>query len=186
MAKKNLKALHASKKTGGSDDWQTPDVVLERVRKLGRLFLDPCTVASNPCGAQLAFHEGGLERTWQGVTARDIAYCNPPYSGLKLWAAKVDAEAKAGVSIIALVPARTDTQWWGVLREKATAIAYWRGRIRFRGATAGAPFPSAAFAYNLDAKAFAEAFGDVAHVDVLKNKAPRGKRGAGKPAHQKD
>lgn len=35
-----------------------------------------------------------------------------------------------------------DTRWFRHALEHASAICFWSGRIRFFGATAGAPFPS--------------------------------------------
>lgn len=59
--------------------------------------------------------------------------------------AKADAEAKKGATVVCLVPARTDTEWW----ERYCAPyerRFLRGRLRFflRGEESGtAPFPSA-------------------------------------------
>lgn len=73
---------------------------------------------------------------------------NCPYGrALPVWANKIVDEAARGCEIIALVPARTDTRWWQLLHGVASSTLLWRGRIKFRGATAGAPFPSAVFAF---------------------------------------
>ena len=42
---------------------------------------------------------------------------------------------------VMLLPARTDTRWWESLIT-ADALLFWRGRLRFVGAPAPAPFPS--------------------------------------------
>lgn len=130
-------------------DWQTPDVVLERVRKVAPIALDPCTVQSNPVGAArwLTVESAldGLTASWTELADGGLVYHNPPYGrALSRWAAKVDVEACDGAEIITLVPARTDTKWFHTLVENARVVCFWKGRIKFRGATAGAPFPSAA------------------------------------------
>jgi len=68
-AARNLAPLMSSARTGrGTDGWCTPPEVLERVRRVGPIALDPCTDASNPTGAlKYITHDsygGGLAREW--------------------------------------------------------------------------------------------------------------------------
>jgi hypothetical protein len=51
-------------------------------------------------------------------------------------------ESRRGATVVALVPARTDTRWW---HESAVdgEVRFMRGRIRFGDSDIGAPFPSA-------------------------------------------
>lgn len=44
--------------SSAKDDWQTPAEVLELVRKVGPIVLDPCTTVDNPTGAALICHDG--------------------------------------------------------------------------------------------------------------------------------
>jgi hypothetical protein len=39
------------------DDWQTPDSILDRVRRIDRIALDPASVISNPTGADAVITE---------------------------------------------------------------------------------------------------------------------------------
>jgi site-specific DNA-methyltransferase (adenine-specific) len=74
---------------------------------------------------------------------RDAAWCNPPYSRLREWLRKCASEG-ARVPVVALIPARTDTaEWHESVMPLAHSVLLLRGRVRFVGATAGAPFPSA-------------------------------------------
>ena len=59
------------------------------------------------------------------------------------WVAKLCEEYKARrvTEAIALVPARTDTQWFGCLRDYP--VCFIRGRLTFIGNTESAPLPSA-------------------------------------------
>lgn len=72
-------------------------------------------------------------------------YMNPPYgSAIKLWIAKAYAEVIQGKAhmVIALVPARTDTQWWhNYVVNKATTY-FFKGRLAFGDGKQAAPFPS--------------------------------------------
>ncbi len=151
--------LHSSE----THTWMTPESFLELVRAVGPIGLDPCTSADNPTSAQTYMypeHGDGLELNWVavGVYAAGLVFCNPPYGrALGAWAAKCAEEARLGAEIILLVPARPDTAWfdrlWG-----ADALLLWRGRIKFKGATAGAPFPSAVAYWGPRGRRFREAF----------------------------
>lgn len=148
-------------------DWQTPDCVLERVRRVAPIGLDPCTVESNPTGAWStytpeidALKPGVL---WWLPDDAGLIYCNPPYGrGIGAWVDKC-REAAAGETVIALLPARTDTRWfpWD-----ADAICFWRGRLTFRGAPAPAPFPSAVVYWGTEANMlrFGRAFYDAGKI----------------------
>jgi len=61
------------------------------------------------------------------------------------WLAKARDSALAGATVVALIPARTDTRWWHGIVAKASEIPYLPGRLHFGGGKAlqTAPFPSA-------------------------------------------
>lgn len=68
---------------------------------------------------------------------------NPPYGrGMDKWIWKAYHESLKGALVVGLVPARTDTAWFHNLAQGKAEIRFIRGRIRFVGAEAGAPFPS--------------------------------------------
>jgi len=143
-------------------DWQTPENVLALVREFagGQIALDPCTTVDNPTGALrwLTPVEDGLSALWHG---QGLAFVNPPYGReLRSWARKMQGEGRfSSRAIIGLVPARTDTVWWQAHITSASAICFWRGRIRFRGAPASAPFPSALPYWGPNVRRFREVFG---------------------------
>lgn len=133
------RALLSSQK----NDWCTPDVVLELVREVGDIGLDPATGPGNVVGAKSFFtpQDNGLSQPWVG---HGLVFVNPPYGRqLGEWTAHARMQAKCGAEIIALLPARTDTRWWQNDVLTAERICFWQGRLRFRGAPAPAPFPSA-------------------------------------------
>jgi len=53
-----------------------------------------------------------------------------------------DAAHNDQATVVCRIPARTDTRWWHryVMKHEIRLL---RGRLRFGGATASAPFPSA-------------------------------------------
>lgn len=133
-------------------DWQTPDDVLDVVRRVGHIALDPCTVASNPTGAEVFAHwpaHDGLAEPWRDHVYRGVCYVNPPYGReCAAWVYKAIAEAERGTPIVMLVAARPDSRWGQALLKSADALCWWRGRIRFRGAPNAAPFPSLFASWN--------------------------------------
>jgi DNA N-6-adenine-methyltransferase Dam len=70
--------------------------------------------------------------------------CDPPYGRqIGLWLAKAREAALAGATVVALIPARTDTKWWHGIVTAASEIRYLPGRLRSAGSKHSAPFPSA-------------------------------------------
>lgn len=153
----NITILNQSKK----QTWRTPESILRLVSKVAPIALDPSADKDPkhhfaPCNHN---HEG-LSEPWRyDVTAKALAYCNPPYGpALKPWSKKIAEEGERGVQIISLVPARPDTQWWLTQWNSCQAMCFWTGRIKFEGADNGAPFPSAFFYWGKRAHLFAHVF----------------------------
>jgi phage N-6-adenine-methyltransferase len=97
-----------------------------------------CAIQANAkCERYFSPQLDGLAQEWDGV-----CFMNPPYGRtVGAWMAKALASAQAGATVVALVPARTDTAWWHDYATQAE-IRYLRGRVRFGGGDP-APFPSA-------------------------------------------
>lgn len=136
--------------------WCTPDEVLDRVWIFDAIGLDPSSGEGSRVGARVAFTERGLDASWAG---HGLVYCNPPYGrAIGEWTAKMREEAARGVELIALVPARTDTKWFQRDLAGADAFCFWSGRLTFRGAEHGAPFPSVLVYFGDRARRFARVF----------------------------
>ncbi len=145
------KTMHASQDMC----WQTPPEVWQGVlSRLGikQFDLDPCSPGDGqgaiPCANRYTLVDDGLSRSWGGSGA--VAWVNPPYGrALSLWIDKMIVEATAGVKVIALVPARTGTNWWHKALEGGGTPEFLRGRLRFVGRDGkpgnAAPFDSALF-----------------------------------------
>lgn len=147
--------------------WCTPEVVLERVRRMGPIGLDPCSNSRSIVRAKEEWRgppgTDGLAEPWTG---HGLVFVNCPYGrGIGQWAAKCALEAMDGCEVVLLVPARPDTAWWHeAVVPHAKAICFWRGRLSFLGAPAGAPFPSAVIYYGKRTEAFGEAFHDAGWI----------------------
>ena len=115
--------------SSASDDWSTPADTYAALHAEFGFVDDPCPLM----GAA-----NGLMREWNSP-----CFVNPPYSEILPWMEKAALEARAGKTVVLLVPARTDTRWWHEFAMKAKEIRFIRGRLKFGNAKTGAPFPSA-------------------------------------------
>lgn len=174
-----MSVLAAQNAVGGRDDWQTPPEVLERVRRVAPIGLDPATQPSNPTRAAIwcvsprvliddpralhdaprSLHVDGLLDTFRwraNCPAGQLAFANPPYSRgeLAAWTSRCRAEAEQGLDVIALVPADTSTLWWQdtCCPSISAAVCFPRGRLRFVGAPGPAPFASAIVLWSADSR----------------------------------
>ncbi len=161
-----LRARHmAVHKSSEQDDWLTPGDIIERsVRVLGAIDLGPCSNRHGPPNVPATGHyllaDDALHRPWLGRV-----YMNPPYgSAIGAWTAKLHDEHEAGhvTAAIALVPARTDTEWWLAFRD--AVVCFIRGRLQFSGSLNSAPFPSVAAYLGADRASFVSAFDDLGDI----------------------
>jgi hypothetical protein len=157
-------------------DWQTPDKIINAViRIMGGIDLDPCSNAHGaeanvPALTHYTKRDNGLEWVWYGRV-----YMNPPYGKkgpdrIQPWAEKIDAEVEAGrvTKALSLVPARPGSEWWGIITRRASAILLIDGRLQFKGAPGGAPFPSALIAHGISAHRLARYTGHLGQVCTRK------------------
>lgn len=72
--------------------------------------LDPCaTVENAKCKKFFSQAEDGLKQSWDG----EVVFMNPPYGReIGAWMRKAWESAQTGATVVCLVPARTDTNWW--------------------------------------------------------------------------
>ena len=134
-----LNSVHFST---GNNDWATPDDLFEKISNdWGPFDLDPCATFET-ARAECFFQKHGLTEPWHGRV-----FMNPPYSRGEIdkWVEKAykESERDSVVHVVALLPARTDTQWFHNWLWLAKEIHFIVGRVRFVGDKIGsAPFPS--------------------------------------------
>lgn len=165
----DLPGLNPSLLSSVRMDWNTPPEIVALIKSFKKIGLDPATDPSNPVGAAVHFslpENDGLKQPW---AAHGLVYINPPYGrGIGKWIIKAAHEYRlSDTEIIMLIPARTDTQWWQdplIGAVTASAICFYRGRIKFVGAESSAPFPSAFLYWGKDVEDFADIFGDYGWV----------------------
>ncbi len=95
---------------------------------------------------------------------------NPPYGReIREWVKKLHEEYQVGNTkeAIALLPARTDTQWFKILREYPRCFIY--GRLIFGNAKTSAPFPSVVVYLGMQPERFNQVFSKLGDIYVLIN-----------------
>jgi phage N-6-adenine-methyltransferase len=135
-------------------EWSTPpDYFADLDQEFGPFDLDPCATPENAkCARFFTIKEDGLSQRWEGRV-----YVNPPYGrGCGLWMRKAWESAACGDAelVVCLIPSRTCTRWWHQYVSKAAEVRFVQGRLKFGGADAPAPFPSALVIYRPEGSAF--------------------------------
>ena len=136
------KALFMSNK----DAWRTPQALYEQLNALYDFVLDAAASDENH-KAQIYFtkEQDALKQSWDFGGS---VFCNPPYGkDIARWVLKAYHESTKGVTVVMLLPARTDTKWFHDLVLKNYAQIIWiKGRLKFEDENGkpgdSAPFPS--------------------------------------------
>ena len=125
--------------SSATDLHATPQEFFNKLNDEFNFTVDVCATPENAkCEIFYTKEDDGLSQNWSGNV-----WLNPPYGReIGLWMAKASEAAKAGATVVCLVPARTDTAWWHehVIKHEVRFI---KGRLKFGGAKNSAPFPSA-------------------------------------------
>lgn len=121
----------------------TPAWILDLVRKVGPIRLDPCSNPQSIVGAGVAWEGGpdddGLKRPW----GEGLAYVNPPYGRghMLTWARRITDQARKGCEVVALTPCDPSTKWFRELRTYASEAVALDERPVFGGHSDGAKKP---------------------------------------------
>lgn len=122
-----------------SPEWETPQWLFDLLDKEFHFELDVCASSKiHKCEKYFSKSDDGLKKDWAKT-----CWCNPPYGReIPKWMNKARIESENGSTIICLVPARPDTEWWWKNCIQGE-IRFIRGRLQFPGSDTAAPFPSA-------------------------------------------
>lgn len=163
--------------TSNKKDWTTPALILDRVRKVWPIGLDPCHGPGSIVGARLTItaKQDGLVNDWPRIRANEGVFINWPYGNKenKAWARKVVVQLETHPEQILLVAARTSEIWLQdvVLPAKPTAIGFCHKRLKFSNAKHVATFPSMVVYFGKQLDKVVKAFEDICWI------VPRPKRG---------
>lgn len=133
--------------SSATDEWSTPEDVFAGLDSEFGFTLDAAASPDNhKCEKYFTKEDNGLIKDWAG----ERVYINPPYSEISKWMRKAFWEYREGVTVVALIPSRTDTRWWHKYVMRASEIRFIKGRLTFGGAENSAPFPSAVVIFKAD------------------------------------
>ena len=123
-----------------TDLWSTPQELFDRLNERFAFDLDVCALPENAkCERYFTPEVDGLSQEWRG-----ICWMTPPYGReIGKWVKKA-FQSKENATVVALLPARTDTKWFHhyIYERRGVEIEFIRGRLKFGGSKNSAPFPS--------------------------------------------
>lgn len=142
------KALFSSNR----DDWETPSDFFLKLDQEFNFTLDPCSNGKNfKCPNFYTPEQDGLMQDW----GQNTVFCNPliPKKGKQdSWVEKCYKESLSGATVVALLPARTDTERFHKYILGKAEVRFLKGRLVFEidkkpvlgknGKPSPAPFPS--------------------------------------------
>ena len=141
MDENDLRVMFSSK----TDQHSTPQEFFDKLNEEFNFTLDVCADSSNhKCSKYFSKKEDSLKQEWTGT-----CFMNPPYGReIGKWMEKAYTESqKHGNTIVCLVPARTDTNWWHSYVADKAEVRFLKGRLKFGDASNSAPFPSVVVVY---------------------------------------
>lgn len=147
--------------SSATEEWSTPQDLYDALNAEFGFMLDAAADHHNAkCKRYYHKRADSLAQDWVydlgqefGGDVRSLERCavwlNPPYGRtIARWVAKAFEEAGKGLTVVCLLPSRTDTKWWHsyvqpVLdRVTPGEVRFLKGRLKFGGAKNSAPFPS--------------------------------------------
>lgn len=132
--------------SSNTNEWATPIKFFEELNKEFNFTLDPCaTLENHKCKKFYTIQENGLIQDWKD----EVVFCNPPYGReLPLWVKKCYEEHKKNnITVVMLIPARTDTRYFHDYIYNQSEIRFIKGRLKFNDCKQSAPFPSMVVIY---------------------------------------
>lgn len=111
-----------------SFEWGTPKDLFKDLDREFHFTLDPCASPQNAkCKHFFTRADNGLEQDW----GQETVFMNPPYGRqVVCWMRKAYWASRTGATVVCLVPARTDTQWWHDYSIQGE-IRFLKGRLHF-------------------------------------------------------
>jgi phage N-6-adenine-methyltransferase len=121
-----------------SVEYGTPDSIYEPLNREFGFTLDVASTHENAkCANHYTSADDGLKQEWSGV-----CWMNPPYGRvMQKWVRKAHREYLRGCTVVALIPARTNTGWWHECVQDIATVRFIRGEVAFKGFDRGLWMP---------------------------------------------
>jgi len=136
-------ATFSNKFESAKQDWNTPKDLFNKIDKEFNFEYDLAASKDNTlCEKFYTKEDDGLKQMWAGV-----CWLNPPYgdkaSKMVNWIKKAynDSVNDGNLTVVMLIPARTNTKWFHQYCMKSAELKFICGRPKFGDATHGLPQP---------------------------------------------
>ena len=138
--------------TSDIETWATPCAFFDRLNQHHEFVLDSCALADSslvPGNWYGPDHpdetrRDSFTRNWAVDAHERPVWMNPPYGrSIGKWMNKAVETARAGSTVVCLVPARTGARWFANTAFQHGHVMFVQGRLKFGNAASGAPFDSA-------------------------------------------
>lgn len=153
--------MQKSVMTSNQDNWETPKFIFNKLNDVFHFDLDAAASPDNArCEKFLTIDDrwfympeyDSLTVDWSKFGS--VVFINPPYNNrgiLLKFFEKIKLEADKGLTIVALVAARTETKWFKIGWTNARYFCFFYKRIKFElhGQPVGSPtFPSVVIVFS--------------------------------------
>jgi site-specific DNA-methyltransferase (adenine-specific) len=127
-----------------SDEWETPQWLFDLLDEEFHFTFDAAATRENTkCRMYGDKKWDGLHMDWSRQSEGGAVWLNPPYSNIARFLRKAYWSSVYGVTVVCLIPSRTDTKYWHEYVMYADEVRLVKGRLRFSNSDNSAPFPSA-------------------------------------------
>lgn len=121
---------YAKRFSHDKEDWETPDDLFIPLKEEFGIDIDVCATNNNKkCEIYYSPDDNALLQDWSTWNA---CWMNPPFGDSGVWVEKAYKESLKGATVVCLLPARTNTNWWHDYCMKGE-IRFIRGRPIFKG-----------------------------------------------------
>ncbi len=114
-----------------TDNWATPQPLFDKLHAEFQFSLDVCASTENAkCAFFFTQTQDGLAQDW--TRYGPVVWMNPPYAKpIAQWMRKAYETARAGTTVVCLVPTRTNPPWWHDWVMRAHEIRFIVKKISF-------------------------------------------------------
>ena len=129
-------------------DYETPADIFDPLNKEFNFNLDVAASQHNAKVDEFFTQvEDGLVQKWEGV-----AWMNPPFGReMQKWVRKAYSEfLERGTTVVALLPARTNTKWWHECIQDIAIVRFIQGQVKFNGYKRGLWMPMCIVIWNFN------------------------------------